>query len=411
MTQSPKTEQPPPSKSLARVSAGGLCAGCGACVQLCPDSIEMQVSGSGFLRPHQIGVIDRTEDQAINRVCPGLTQAVDAGERTVHPLWGPYREMQIGWATDPEIRYRGSSGGVLSALLAWMIEKQIVAGALANTADRDRAIANQPLVIRSRADVLAAAGSRYAPSSPLASLPKEERPLAFVGKPCDAAAFRALAMEDNSLDERFPVVLSFFCAGVPSLSGGEEVLAALGVAPENTVRFRYRGHGWPGFATAETTDGKESSMSYHDSWGKILSRHVQHRCKLCADGTGKAADIVCADAWESDEAGYPKFTEGDGISLVVARTEKGSELIKLAIEDGAIETSPFDVKTLAAIQPGQSRRRQALLARLLGQRLLGRPIPKYRGLGIVHAAKTGSPKWLAKNLLGTIRRGLAKRPE
>jgi coenzyme F420 hydrogenase subunit beta len=37
-------------------------------------------------------------------------------------------------------------------------------------------------------------------------------------------------------------------------------------------------------------------MSYADSWGGILSRHVQFRCKICPDGTGGFADVVCADA-------------------------------------------------------------------------------------------------------------------
>ena len=53
----------------------------------------------------------------------------------------------------------------------------------------------------------------------------------------------------------------------------------------------------------------ERTMSYHNSWGKILSRHVQHRCKICADGTGNPADLVCADAWHADDEGYPLFEE------------------------------------------------------------------------------------------------------
>lgn len=402
---------PQSTPSLERVSKGALCSGCGACSAIAPDAIEMQISEQGFHRPKQVAEVAAACDAAIQRVCPGLTQVVERGERLDDPLWGPYVSMQIGWATDPEIRFQGSSGGAISAMIAWMIESEVVSGALANTADPERAIANVPFVIRSREDVMKSAGSRYAPSSPLAHLPNEDKPLAFVGKPCDVAAFRALAKEDSTLDTRFPIVISFFCAGVPSLFGAEELLEALGTSPEKTESFRYRGQGWPGFATAKTIDGKEKSMSYHDSWGKILSRQVQHRCKLCADGTGKNADIVCADAWESDERGYPKFTEGDGISLIVARTERGAELLSRAVKDGAIATQPFDVASLAGIQPGQTRRRQALLARLSAQRLLMRPVPKYQGLQISRAARTGSASWSLKNFFGMLRRGLTKRPE
>lgn len=151
-------------------------------------------------------------------------------------------------------------------------------------------------------------------------------------------------------------------------------------------------------------------MSYHDSWGRILSRHVQHRCKICADGTGAAADIVCADAWECDEAGYPLFEEGEGTSLIVARTAHGADLLAGAERAGAIETAPFDTSTLAAIQPGQRERRRALLARLAARRLAGLPIPRYTGLRLIAAARQNPVARNMKNFLGMMRRSLRTRP-
>lgn len=406
------TETSSLTPALARVRRGALCAGCGACALIAPGAVAMEISDKGYLRPRQTGQVTSDQDALIAWVCPGLTQRVDVSGRTDHALWGPYISMRTGWATDPDLRFKGSSGGVLSGLLAWLIDEGDVKGALTNGADADRAVANVPVLARTRDDVARAAGSRYAPSAPLAAVDfAEPGPFAFVGKPCDVAAFRALAAEEPSLDAQFPVVLSFFCAGVPSLDGGEAVLAALGVAPDETASFRYRGHGWPGRATALTAAGEEVSMTYHESWGKILSSRVQHRCKLCADGTGKAADIVCADAWETDAAGYPLFEEADGTSLIVARTAKGAALLARAEAAGAIVTAPFDVARLAEMQPGQTRRRQALLARLWGQRLLGRPAPCYRGLNILRAAWTGSLKWSLRNFGGMIRRGLKQRPE
>lgn len=398
--------------ALRRVAKGALCSGCGACAALVPHAVKMETSDKGFLRPRQTGPLSAAEDAGIARACPGLVQTVLVEGRTDHALWGPYISMRTGFATDPELRFKGSSGGALSGLLAWLIESGEVSAALTNAADPDRAVANQPALARNRSDIARAAGSRYAPSAPLAALDLAGgQPTAFVGKPCDVAAFRAMEAEDTSLSDRFPVVLSFFCAGVPSLLGGEAILQALGLNAAKTTSFRYRGHGWPGRATATTSDGGEASMTYHESWGKILSSKVQHRCKLCADGTGVAADIVCADAWETDDRGYPLFDEADGVSLIVARTAKGADILARAEAAGAIKTAPFDVEKLAAMQPGQTRRRQALSARLSGQRFLGRPVPHYTGLGIAKAARTGSVKWRLKNFLGMIRRGFAHRPE
>ena len=162
---------------------------------------------------------------------------------------------------------------------------------------------NKTVVTTKAASLAAAAGSRYAPSAPLEDLAAyladhraTGRRFAVLGKPCDAAALRALVQEDAEAAAAFPVILSFFCAGVPSHTGGRAVLAALGTKEAEVASFRYRGNGWPGRATALLHEGSARSMSYHDSWGGILSDHVQHRCKICADGTGVAADIACADA-------------------------------------------------------------------------------------------------------------------
>lgn len=396
---------------LARVDRGNLCSGCGGCAAAAPGRVSMTVSHEGFLRPSQTAPLNPTEEARIAEICPGLTQTVNAQGRTDDPLWGPFVTMQQGHATDTELRFAGASGGGLSALAAWLIESGTVQAVLQVKADPERAVGNVATISRSRADILQAAGSRYAPAAPLAVLPdipKDLTRLAFIGKPCDAAALRALAARDTEVAARFPVILSFFCAGTPSLKGAEAVLKALGSTPDEALAFRYRGNGWPGKATVTRNDGRTAEMSYHDSWGKILSKHVQHRCKICADGTGAAADIVCADAWESDDQGYPVFEEAQGTSLFVTRTTEGAGLLRRAAADGAVHLEPFDISALAAIQPGQRNRRRAVLARLCALRLLGRPVPSYRGLKLAAAARQANPRFLLRNFLGTLRRGLSK---
>ncbi len=403
------------SPTLARVAKGDLCAGCGGCAAIAPEKISMGKALPGYLRPAQAAPLSEDEDRAIAAICPGLAETVEAGGREDPPLWGPYVSAQTGWATDPETRFRASSGGALSAILAHLLDSGEVDAVVQTAADPNLAVGNASVVSRSAEEVRAAAGSRYAPSAPLSVLPerleehrRDGTRFAFVGKPCDAVALRGIAARDPEVARAFPVVLSFFCAGVPSQAGAEMVLGALGTNLGETRAFRYRGMGWPGRATAIRSDGSEVSMTYHESWGKILSRHVQHRCKLCPDGTGVQADIVCADAWEADENGYPLFEEREGVSLVIGRTALGDRLIRAARDDGAIETGDFDMDRLAAIQPGQRERRRAVLARVLGQRLAGRPAPRYRGLQLLAAARQNPVRRNLKNLLGTLRRALRR---
>lgn len=399
----------PQSPSLARVARGDLCAGCGACAGLLPGKVAMTVAPPGYLRPQQTAPLTPAEDALVAAVCPGLGQSVAAQGRADPVLWGPHVAMQTGWATDPAIRFAGSSGGALSMLLVHLLAEGVVDAVVQTAASPDLAIGNATVISADVAEITRAAGSRYAPSAPLADLRAQVasgRRFAFVGKPCDAAALRAACGQEAAIAAAFPVILSFFCAGVPSHAGGRAVLAALGTDLEATAAFRFRGNGWPGLATATAHDGTERQMSYHDSWGHILSKHVQHRCKICADGTGVAADIVCADAWESDAKGYPLFTEAPGVSLIVARTALGAQLVAGAEAAGRLETAPFDVATLAGIQPGQRERRRALLARLAALRLVGRPVPRYHGLQILAAARQNPLARNLKNFLGTLRRAL-----
>lgn len=375
----------------------------------------MAQSSKALLRPVQNGPVDAGLNARIEKVCIGLGQKIAEEAYQGNPdefIWGPYHAIHTGWAKDEALRHRASSGGALSAVLVHLLDSGAVTGVVQTMANPDDPMGNAPVISRSRDEILHAAGSRYAPSSPLAGigpLLDAEEQLAFVGKPCDVAALRALARIDPRVDQVFPVMLSFFCAGVPSLEGAAGILKALEVERDTLATFRYRGQGWPGRATATLKDGSERSMSYFESWGKILSRHVQHRCKLCADGAGAQADIVCADAWKADENGYPLFEEEDGVSLVVARTARGVQHITEAETAGHLALRGFDLPDLRGIQKGQLWRRRLLTARITALRLLGKPAPRYVGLRLREVAKlSGWGEWL-KNFSGMIKRVLRGR--
>jgi len=399
------------ASALARVRRGDLCAGCGACAAIAPGRVRM-TEERGLLRPEETAPLGAAEDAAIARICPGLALEQDAEDRPDHPLWGPVIGVYAGHATDPALRHAGASGGGLSAVLVHLVESGAVDAVIQIAPDPDDPVANTTVISRTGEEIRAAAGSRYAPSAPLAGLgpllESAER-YAFVGKPCDVAALRSWAREEPRIDRRIPWMLSFFCAGVPRRAGAEEILERLGVAPADVAGFRYRGNGWPGRATARLADGTERTMSYAESWGGILSRHVQFRCKICPDGTGGFADLVCADAWETDARGYPLFEERPGVSLVMSRTERAEALLREAASAGRLALGPFPTEAIAAIQPGQTGRKRVLLARLGAIALCLRPVPRYRGFQLWRAAR-GAGRWaLLRNFLGTCRRILVPR--
>jgi len=400
------------SPSLSRIAKSGLCAGCGACVAVAPEKISMRDSAGGYLRPVQKASLSDHEENSIANVCPGLSMTQEADGRTDHILWGPYKSVHSGYSTDRALRHHASSGGALSAFVTHLIESGIAKFVLQTGASLHNPLGNEGRVSSEASDIFDAAGSRYAPSSPLADLDDalgRAEPFVFVGKPCDAAALRALARFDPRIDQFVVCIVTFFCAGVPSLRGAEEIVRTMGADPEDVAAFRYRGDGWPGYARADLKNGDALKMSYHDSWGKILTKHLQSRCKICPDGVGGAADIAFADDWHCDEKGYPLFEEEEGRSLIVARTEKGEELLSVARAVGAITIEPVSVDRIASMQTGQVKRKKLAQSRLAALFILTQSKPDFKGFQLNAAARFAGIFANIKSFLGTSRRIVLKK--
>ena len=129
-----------------------------------------------------------------------------------------------------------------------------------------------------------------------------------------------------------------------SLAGTVEMLRVMGVPRvEDVVDVRYRGNGWPGHATATLRDGSTRTLTYDESWGRILQRHRPWRCHVCADHTGEFADIAVGDPWYR----VPQ-PDDPGRSLVLARTERGRALVAAALEAGALVLDRVGPEILAA---------------------------------------------------------------
>lgn len=398
---------------IETITASGMCAGCGLCAGIgdaANPSITMRDTQQGYRRPVRLRPDTPSEARLIDAVCPGANIRHDrpALAVTYHPVWGPLIAARLGWSSDPELRRNASSGGGLSAILVHLLASGAIDYVVQTAVSPDSPVRNALAISTGRDDVFHAAGSRYAPSSPLediaARLDVPGR-FAFVGKPCDVAGLRQLARHDPRVDAKVPYMLAFMCAGVPSYRGTSALLQAMGAADESAVTaFRFRGDGWPGFATAVLADGRKFTMDYDTSWGTILNRHLQFRCKICPDGIGEFADIVCADGWHVDEAGRPLFDESDGRSLVLTRTPKGEALLGEAMAAGAIVTEPVSIAAIGHMQPFQARRKGMVLSRLAAMALTGKQRPRFAGLELAANTRKLGLKENLKSLGGTLRR-------
>ena len=399
------------SRTVDRVLRGQLCTGCGLCAAVSDGAIVMD-NATGYNRPLQNGPVSAEAERRIAGACPGVAVNPWPAAPDMNPSWGPWRRVGVGWSTNPAIRHGASSGGAVTGLAVHALKTGLVDRVVHVVADPANPTGNLVTVSNTEAQVVEGAGSRYAASSPLAGIDavlSDGGAVAFIGKPCDVSALRRLARLDARVDQHVPLMLAFFCAGVPNQSGVRKILKAMAIEPEEVERFRYRGNGWPGNAAAVARDGRTAEMSYAESWGGYLAKEVQFRCKICPDAVGGSADIACADAWYGDDGGYPAFEERDGRSLIVSRTARGEAILDQALSAGALEIEPLAVDEIDKMQPSQALRKSLVRARTAALAATLQPTLDTRGVMAGEAAARIGLRLQLRNFLGTLRRIVAGR--
>jgi coenzyme F420 hydrogenase subunit beta len=321
--------------------------------------------------------------------------------------FGTALEIWEGHASDPEIRYSASSGGILTALALYCLEQEKMNFVLHTGMNEKRPLENNTVKSRTRDELMTRTGSRYAPASPcegLAAIEESDGPCVFIGKPCDVAAVSMLRSDRPKLDRNLGLVLTFFCAGTPSTQGTRHLAESLKILPDQIDSVRYRGEGWPGrFTIVYDDERQKQSLSYAESWGE-LTHYRSLRCNLCPDGLGRLGDISCGDAWEnSTDNGNP------GLSLVVVRTARGQHILRKAIAANYVQLRLVTPDNVFAAQKNLLTRRTEIFGRFVGLKLFGIPLPRFSGFSLVRS-------WLrlplgrkVKTILGTAKRVMVRR--
>jgi coenzyme F420 hydrogenase subunit beta len=326
--------------------------------------------------------------QSVRACVQGAQPGAHSPQARHDTVWGTAEELAIGYARDPEVRFRGSSGGVLTALGQFLLSSGRVKFIVHVGASRDEPLRTESRASDSAAAVLDGAGSRYGPATTLlgfeAALARSE-PFALIAIPCDIAAVRNLARLDARVDAQMRYALTMVCGGASDLTKTEEVLAGFGVRPEELSLLRYRGFGNPGATRIETRDGRTFELSYKQMWELESTWMIQPRCKVCPDAIGESADLAASDVWAGGE---PKGNN-DGFNGVIKRTQRGLELYRAALEAGVIgtEPKPTTFRDFDDYQPHQVLKKRAVWARLAGRRAAGSAVPETHNLRLEDCAR------------------------
>lgn len=344
-------------RTIGEVVKGGLCTGCGTCVGTCPmDAIEMVIE-------HKKGIyIPQLDEEKCNQcglcfeVCPG--HAVDFkqlnleifGKEPNDILIGNYLNCYIGHATDYNIRYNSSSGGLVTALLIYALEEQMIDGALVTRMKRDRPLEPEPFIARTKDEIIEAAKSKYCPVPANIALKeilkaKEGERFAVVGLPCHIHGIRKAGTANKRLKEKIALHLGLFCNHVPNFWGTKLLLRKLRVNDGDIVKLDYRGGGRPGYMKISKRDGE---ILLPDYWGFVGSYFFfPSRCLMCDDATNELADISFGDAW------LPGLSDDKtGKSLVISRHEMGEGILRAMKSKNKIELIQVSAERVIHSQRG-----------------------------------------------------------
>lgn len=380
-------------KIIEDVPAFGLCTGCGTCAGVCPsEAITMVCDKKGMVIP-QVNREQCTECGLCLQVCPGyelsfahLTQTL-FGTQPENVAIGPYRALYAGHATNPELRKRTQSGGMISALLNFMLKQGMIDGAVVTRWKADDPLVTETFIASTQKDVLSAALSKYIPvpvNEIFAELSRRKGRYAFVGTPCQIHGIRKAEALLPWLREKIALHIGLHCLGVFNKHFPKDMLVRMGVERKELKHFIFRSKqpwGWPCHMHIEALDGRRWNIP--GKYSRLATRpyYTPYRCSLCFDKLNELADITFGDCRIPRHYGVKKLADAYrpdnlGKSDVIIRTEQGENALKAAIDHGVVDVDPSTpdeiVTTTKVIEKKLGVNSYSLKARIRG-----RPVPKY----------------------------------
>lgn len=311
------------------------CCGCGACVQKCPKScVSFKADAEGFLYP-SINIKNCVNCGICVSVCP-----FHAPMEAKDPI-----NSFASFHKDDKIRQKSSSGGVFSMLAKSVLDEGgAVFGAMFD--DSWNVVHG---CVETVDELPKLQGSKYVQSfigksyQEAEQFVKEGRQVLFSGTPCHIAGLRKYLGKDY---ENL-ITVDCICHGVPSPKLWKWYLGMEKRKGDRIVgiSFRNKDNGWKRFNIAiDYANGGSSVRTYHreDPYMMAFLDNMSLRpsCSSCQSKSGRShSDITLADFWNVDKV-VDGIDDDKGVSLVLANTPAGMEMLKSA-SDGVFQEVDF----------------------------------------------------------------------
>jgi coenzyme F420 hydrogenase subunit beta len=368
-------------ENIKDVIGHDLCNRCGSCAGLSGGRIVFSDRTGRYL-PDIREPLDEKTSQLVWEACSGKgfdfpKQRVSVfGDPKGHPFIGHYKKIYIGYSKDPEVRLNAASGGIISAVLIWLLEKKMIDGAVVLGMSESEPWLTKPCIATTKEEILKAAQSKYIIGPVNEILPEIgqfEGVLAYVGLPGQVQSVRLLQQAGHPFVKNIRYIFGPFYGNTLHFSSVKSFLRSFGIKDHTLIRKLYFRYGeWPGKMRVELKDRRIFELpKFHANY--LIPFHILKNSLLCTDLTNEYTDISGGDAWA------PVYEErGKGFSMVISRSEAGEEILQQMSLEGRLELSPASEQEAVEMHShGYDLKKRGAFIRMQFRSLLGKPNPDY----------------------------------
>lgn len=317
------TEVKPIFESVKVIFESNICSGCGLCEGICPiDCIKID-NGLG-----KIDDVKCIRCGLCYTVCPRSYLPIDiigmeianSNDLQKPSNIGQYLEAYTARTKVEEISKICQDGGIASTILYYLFDAKEIDGAL-GAAMSENMWKAEPIIMKSKEDVLKTSGTKYANSPNLQLLKKkiECEKLAVVGVPCMMQSLLKSQIYNFKTPNLSKVEyrIGIFCMESFPYNGILEIANRLGADINDIKKMDIN----KGKFFVYPKKGEPLSIPIKD-----ITSLGREDCEYCFDLTSESADIAIGSI------GSP-----GGWSTVLIRTEKGKDLFQILEKKKLIE--------------------------------------------------------------------------
>lgn len=287
------------------------------------------------------------------------------------------QELYAGHTQDAGAQGQVASGGIVSAILIDLLERQVVDGVVVSRIEaRDGHIQPVTEIVRSPAEVYRYAGSSYIDTpvldivGTLETLPGR---YAVVALPCQVRTLQNWLARKPELRERIYAVISLFCRGTVKSEFYDDYLHRVGIAPDEVDTIKVSRSYVRGTVTVHRKGGGNHEIPFMrlNSY-RQAGIHAKALCGWCHEHTGNQADISVGDIFMA------RFNERETKhSAFIGWTERGIEVLRGLCERGAITAEFVGWQTYHQQFAKTEQMSNTLASRYTAARLVGEKRPRH----------------------------------